>query len=186
MALGAVMIALGFPTLLVGGIHLVYDRIFVGSISRMHRQITGPNAPIWWWFLRVYFNGLGLPLFFAALVGVLASVFRIRDTDGDSHGIGLVLLSGCLAVLLASNGSHGIHAKSSASPLLVPLRVLLSRPSATLVSTYFPPRCPWSVSSLGGSPFRTYCSLCSIFSPRSQWMVAASSGLIAGSESLIR
>ncbi|MBV0924217.1 glycosyltransferase family 39 protein [Halomicroarcula limicola] len=97
-ALGLVAILLGFPTFLVAGFDPLIERVFGGSMSRMSHP-TGPDAPIWWWFLRGYFSALGLPLFAAALGGVLASVARLRRWRSEVYGTALVLFT--LALYLA-------------------------------------------------------------------------------------
>jgi ABC-type amino acid transport system permease subunit len=88
--LGLVTILLGFPTFLVGGFEQINARIFGGSMSRMSHP-TGPDAPITWWFLRGYFSGLGLPLFFASVAGVVASAVGLGKDREGRYGIALVL-----------------------------------------------------------------------------------------------
>jgi len=100
-ALGALTIGLGFPTLLLVGPEPFIERVFGGSVSRMNHP-TGPDAPITWWFLRGYFSGMGLPLFFASVAGVLASVERLRHRRSGVYGTALVLLTLSLYVLLFS------------------------------------------------------------------------------------
>ena len=100
-ALGAVTIALGFPTLLLVGPEPFIERVFGGSVGRMNHA-TGPDAPITWWFLRGYFSGLGLPLFFASVAGVVASVARLREHREGVYGTVLVLLTLGLYLLLFS------------------------------------------------------------------------------------
>lgn len=73
--LGAVTILVGFPTALVGEGGLFAERVFGGPVGRATHH-TGPDAPIWWWFLRQYFTGLGLPLFLGSVGGVLAVLWR--------------------------------------------------------------------------------------------------------------
>ena len=73
--LGALAIAIGFPTLLVGGVEPVTRRLLENPGARA-AQSTGPDAPVWWWFLRGYLSGMGLPLFLAAAAGVGATVVR--------------------------------------------------------------------------------------------------------------
>ncbi|MDS0282063.1 ArnT family glycosyltransferase [Haloarcula onubensis] len=90
-AVGLVTILVGFPTFVMGGFDQIVARIFGGSTSRMSWP-TGPDAPITWWFLRGYFSGLGLPLFFASVAGVLASVAGLRKRRESRYGIALVLV----------------------------------------------------------------------------------------------
>ncbi|MDS0261500.1 glycosyltransferase family 39 protein [Haloarcula sp. S1CR25-12] len=97
-ALGLVTILLGFPTFLVGGFEQISARIFGGSMSRMSHP-TGPDAPITWWFLRGYFSGMGLPLFFASVAGVVGSAVGLRKRREGRYGVALVLAM--LAVYVA-------------------------------------------------------------------------------------
>ena len=94
---GLVTILLGFPTFLVGGVDQFVERVFGGSTSRMSHP-TGPDAPITWWFLRGYVSGMGLPLFFASVAGVLGSIAGLRKRREGRYGIALTLV--VLAVYL--------------------------------------------------------------------------------------
>jgi len=87
---GFAMIVLGFPTALVAGPEPFIERVFGGSTSRMSHP-TGPDAPMWWWFLRGYFSALGLPLVTAAAASVVATVATIRDRGSAFHGTVLIL-----------------------------------------------------------------------------------------------
>lgn len=89
--LGAVTICLGFPTLLFVGVDPFVARVFGTSAGRSS-GVFGPSAPVTWWFLRGYFSAFGLPLFFASLAGVVASVARLRHRRPGIYGTGLVLL----------------------------------------------------------------------------------------------
>jgi hypothetical protein len=122
--LGAVTIGLGFPTLLVVGPEPFIERVFGGSMGRMNHA-TGPDAPITWWFLRGYFSGMGLPLFFASVTGVLASVERLRKRRESVYGTLLVLLALSLYVLLFSRWhDFRVHHLLPTFPLLA---LLLAR-----------------------------------------------------------
>ena len=98
--LGAVAIAAGFPTLLAGRVDLVAYRL-LGNPAARAAQATGPDAPVWWWFLRGYLSGLSLPLFLGAVAGVGASFSRTvrgRANDGTLLVLtGLVLWVGLFA-----------------------------------------------------------------------------------------
>lgn len=100
-ALGLLTIVLGFPTALVAGPEPFIERVFGGSAARASHA-TGPDAPIWWWFLRGYFSGLSLPLFFAGVAGVVGSVLTLRRGDGDFDAELLVLVGLAAYVLLFS------------------------------------------------------------------------------------
>ncbi|WP_324665129.1 ArnT family glycosyltransferase [Haloarcula sediminis] len=88
--IGLVTILVGFPTFMVGGFDQIVERIFGGSASRVSWP-TGPDAPITWWFLRGYASGLGLPLLFASVAGVIGSVAGLRKRRERRYGIALVL-----------------------------------------------------------------------------------------------
>ncbi|WP_336002201.1 ArnT family glycosyltransferase [Halorientalis halophila] len=90
--LGLVTVVLGFPTFLVAGPEPFVERVFGDSIGRAS-SATGPPAPIWWWFLRGYFSALSLPLFVAAVGGVLAGVaaLRSRTEAREREGLAFVL-----------------------------------------------------------------------------------------------
>lgn len=100
-SLGLLLILLGFPTALVGHVDQVVVRIFGGSTGRMVHA-TGPDAPIWWWFLRGYFSALGLPLFVAAVGGVVASAVHLARRPTERIESVLVLAPLVLFVLLFS------------------------------------------------------------------------------------
>jgi hypothetical protein len=122
--LGAVTIALGFPTLLLVGPEPFIERVFGGSVGRMNHA-TGPDAPITWWFLRGYFSGMGLPLFFASVAGVVASVARLRERRTGVYGTGLVLLALALYVGMFSQWQDfRVHHLLPTFPLLA---LLLAR-----------------------------------------------------------
>ncbi|WP_302081281.1 ArnT family glycosyltransferase [Salinibaculum rarum] len=81
--IGAVTIALGFPTALVGEVEPVVNRLF-GRTGRTNLAV-GPTAPGWWWFLRTYVSAFGWPLLVAAVVGLAASLVglvRLAPTEG--------------------------------------------------------------------------------------------------------
>jgi hypothetical protein len=122
--LGLLAILVGYPTFLVGGVDLFAARIFEQSASR-GSHATGPTAPTWWWFLRGYFSALGLPLFFAALAGVVASVAAIRDRATDAAALGLTLLPLVIYLLLFS-GWHDfrVHHLLPTFPLIALLLAL--------------------------------------------------------------
>lgn len=77
MLLGVIAIAVGYPSILLSGPDALVDRIFRGT-SNKGSVAGGRVAPTWWWFLRSYLNGLGLPLFLAGIGGILANVAQLR------------------------------------------------------------------------------------------------------------
>ncbi|MFB6085536.1 MAG: ArnT family glycosyltransferase [Halodesulfurarchaeum sp.] len=102
--LGLLVIFASFPTALVGRLDLVVERIFAGSISRA-THMTGPTAPILWWFLRGYVSALGLPLFVAAVLGVGASIWHLRRRPPGAR-IALLVLAGLGTYLLLFSTWH--------------------------------------------------------------------------------
>ncbi|MBX0287814.1 glycosyltransferase family 39 protein [Halomicroarcula sp. F28] len=74
-ALGAVVICLGFPTLLVGDFQAIDARWF-DRTGRLERAV-GPTAPAWWWFLRTYASAFGWPLLVAAMGALVASIVNL-------------------------------------------------------------------------------------------------------------
>jgi hypothetical protein len=97
--IGALVIVLGFPTLLVGGVVEFLSRVFGHPAYRV--VVTkGPDAPIWWWFLRGYLTTLGLPLFLAGVAGVAAALVQFRRRLPDIDASAVVLSYLVLHVLL--------------------------------------------------------------------------------------
>lgn len=126
--LGAVTIVLGFPSALVTGPAPLEERFIDHSTARVS-QATGPDAPIWWWFLRGYFNAFGLPLFIGIVSGVAASFVHFRDRATSSHGLILVGVSAVSYVALISRlHDFRVHHLLVTFPLLIVVfAVVLSR-----------------------------------------------------------
>jgi len=124
---GLLAIAVGFPTLLVGGIDDILHRFLEGSTTRA-THTTGPDAPIWWWFLRGYFSGLSLPLFVAAVGGIVGSAYTLwKDSeDGDFDGTLLVFAGLALYILLFSQWhDFRVHHLLPTFPIIA---ILLAKP----------------------------------------------------------
>lgn len=89
--LGAITILIGIPDVLVGGPGELLHRIHRGATNKA--TVTGGvGAPSWWWMLRGYLGGLGVPLFVASIGGVVASVARLRSRPPETDGVVLSLL----------------------------------------------------------------------------------------------
>ncbi|QSG07193.1 ArnT family glycosyltransferase [Halapricum desulfuricans] len=116
-AVGAVVILLGFPTLLVGGFVEFFSRIIGHPAYRVAVE-KGPSAPIWWWFLRGYVNAFGLPLFLASVFGLGAALVRLRNRWTDGSTILLAYL-GLHVFLLAGFHDFRPHHLLATLPLLV-------------------------------------------------------------------
>jgi hypothetical protein len=96
-AFGAGAVIVGFPEALVTGPEVLIER-FSGGGSRS----VGPAAPVapsWWWLLRGYLNGLGIPLFVGALGGVAAGIVRLREQSIEAD-MTILLLAGLAVYLL--------------------------------------------------------------------------------------
>ncbi|QCC52239.1 ArnT family glycosyltransferase [Halapricum salinum] len=117
--IGALVIVLGFPTLLVGGVAEFVSRVFGHPAYRV-TVTKGPDAPIWWWFLRGYLTTLGLPLFLAGVAGVGAALvrFRRRLPAVDASAVLLMYLLGHV-LLLATWHDFRPHHLLPTLPLLV-------------------------------------------------------------------
>ena len=115
--LGAVAIAVGFPTLLVGGVDAVAWRLLENPGARASHP-TGPDAPVWWWFLRGYFSGMSLPLFLGAVAGIGATLLRVGRRRA-APGTVLVLTGFALWVgLFAGWHDFRVHHLLPTFPLL--------------------------------------------------------------------
>jgi hypothetical protein len=90
-ALGVVTILLGYPVNLVGAPEEFFGRVGRGLASKgePHYSVV---APSWWWILRGYLNGFGLPLFAGVVGGVLAAVRRLRHRSPANPGVLLALI----------------------------------------------------------------------------------------------
>jgi 4-amino-4-deoxy-L-arabinose transferase-like glycosyltransferase len=89
-ALGIVTIVLGYPVNLVGAPHEFLARVGYGVVSKAepHYSVV---APSWWWILRGYLNGFGLPLFLGVIGGALAAISSLRDRSAANAGVLLSL-----------------------------------------------------------------------------------------------
>ncbi|SDY77868.1 glycosyltransferase family 39 protein [Halopenitus persicus] len=119
---GLLCIVLGFPTALVGAPDLVLERVFVDPVARA-THTTGPDAPIWWWFLRGYLSALSIPLLVAGIGGVLASVLAIipglRGRENGRDGALLVLaLLGTYLLLFSQWHDFRVHHLLPTFPLV--------------------------------------------------------------------
>ncbi|WP_231188736.1 glycosyltransferase family 39 protein [Haladaptatus sp. DYF46] len=95
--LGATMIVVGFPSTFAGGIDVIIDRVHRGTTNK-GQSFGWLVAPSWWWILRGYLNGLGLPLFLGILGGVAASLPLLRERSATSNGV-LLALAGTVTYL---------------------------------------------------------------------------------------
>ncbi|MFW5965316.1 MAG: ArnT family glycosyltransferase, partial [Halodesulfurarchaeum sp.] len=128
--IGLVVIFLSFPRTAVGHVDQVIERIWDGSATRAD-WATGPDAPIWWWFLRQYLNGLGLGLFAGAVLGVAGSIRKIaRGDDGRNAAILLVGAVALYVVLFSQWHDFRTHHLLPTFPFLA---VLIAWPARDLL-----------------------------------------------------
>jgi 4-amino-4-deoxy-L-arabinose transferase-like glycosyltransferase len=74
--IGLVVLLLGFAELLVGDFDHVASRLFLSASEKVDNQM-GPTAPLWWWYLRTYVSGFGLPLFLGTVAGLGGSLYLL-------------------------------------------------------------------------------------------------------------
>ena len=103
--IGLCTIAVGFPSILLGA-----PAEFGGRIARAVSAKSDPHGwlvrPSWWWILRGYLHGAGLPLFVAFLGGVVAALPRLRDRSLTADGLRLALLGVGVFLLVFSSWQY--------------------------------------------------------------------------------
>jgi len=92
VGIGTTAILLGYPSLLVGDPADVGGRLVRGVANK-----GDPHGwrvqPSWWWLLRGYLHGLGLPLFAGVLASVAAVVPTLRERSTTSDALALALFA---------------------------------------------------------------------------------------------
>lgn len=125
--LGALAVWVGFPNALVGGVEVVVERFDRGTTTKgdPHGWLVEPS---WWWILRGYLNGFGLPLFAGVVAGALASLARLRERSLEAAGVTMALV-GVAVVLFVFSGWEYIrtHHLLPTFPLLVLLLAASAR-----------------------------------------------------------
>jgi hypothetical protein len=92
VGIGTAAILLGYPSLLVGDPADVGGRL-VRGVANKGNPHGWRVQPSWWWILRGYLHGLGLPLFAGALAGVVAVLPTLRDRSTTSDALALALFA---------------------------------------------------------------------------------------------
>jgi hypothetical protein len=94
--LALVVLYVSFPSAVVNGPGVLFERVGRVAVEKggSHGWL---DRPTWWWFLRGSLNGLGWPLFVAAIGGVLAALPRLREDSLETDGVVLALVG--LAVI---------------------------------------------------------------------------------------
>jgi hypothetical protein len=117
--IGAIVMLLGFPTVVVGQFGAMYERLFGHVLHRLGAQ-RGPDAPIWWWFLRGYVHTFGLPLAAGVSLGAVASAVRLwRRRLADDSLLLVTTLVGLFVFLFASWTELRPHHLLPTVPLLL-------------------------------------------------------------------
>ena len=105
VGIGTTAIVLGYPSLLVGDPADVGGR-FVRGVANKGNPHGWRVQPSWWWILRGYLHGLGLPLFVGALASVVAVLPRLRERTRRTDALALVLFAVAAYVLVFSGWAY--------------------------------------------------------------------------------
>ena len=128
VALGALVLVLGFPSVFAEGPDLVLQRIGrgVSAKSTPHGWI---DRPTWWWLIRGYLNAFGWPLFVGAIGGVAAALARLRERSFETDGVIVTLsvLGFALAVFSLWSYMRSHHLLPTIPLFVVLLAVALQR-----------------------------------------------------------
>ena len=91
MAIGAVTVVVGFPSIVFGAPSEFVARLAraFGSKSQPHGWLVQPS---WWWILRGYLHGAGLPLAVGLAGGAGAALARVREDSLAADGLRMALV----------------------------------------------------------------------------------------------
>ncbi|MFC7142121.1 glycosyltransferase family 39 protein [Halosimplex aquaticum] len=89
--IGIATVAVGFPSIVFGAPEEFGARIgrAFGAKSEPHGWLVQPS---WWWILRGYLNGAGIPLFAAFVGGAVAALGRFREQSLTADGLRIALV----------------------------------------------------------------------------------------------
>ncbi|MEF8852687.1 MAG: glycosyltransferase family 39 protein, partial [Haloarculaceae archaeon] len=99
LAVGLLTITVGIPSVLVGGPGELLARA-TGSIASKTTRAGGLDAPLWYWFVRQYVRALGVPLFLAAVIAVIAALARTVRERRDPSPLAVLLAASVLVFYL--------------------------------------------------------------------------------------
>ncbi|MFB6140400.1 MAG: ArnT family glycosyltransferase [Halosimplex sp.] len=125
---GVVAVAVGYPTVVFGA-----PDQFGGRISRAFSAKSEPHGwlvqPSWWWILRGYLHGAGLPLAVALAGGAAAALARVREESltADGWRMALVGVGVYLAVFSTWSYVRTHHLLPVIALLVVVLAAVLAR-----------------------------------------------------------
>ncbi|MDB2225251.1 glycosyltransferase family 39 protein [Halorubrum ezzemoulense] len=100
LIIGAVSIWVGIPSVLVGGLPELIERL-TGTLGTKTGKSGGFAEPIWYWFGYQYINGMGIPLFVSVIAGSTAIGWRFLMTRNNDSNSLYVLLVVSLIVFFA-------------------------------------------------------------------------------------
>ncbi|WP_436906745.1 ArnT family glycosyltransferase [Halosimplex marinum] len=126
--IGVVTIGAGYPSILFGA-----PAEFAGRLARAFGSKSEPHGwlvqPSWWWILRSYLHGVGLPLAVALVGGALAALRRVREDSLAADGLRMALVGVgvYLAVFSSWRYVRTHHLLPVAALLVVVLAVGLAR-----------------------------------------------------------
>lgn len=123
IVLGVVTIIIGYPSVFAPGLDRLMGRIQRGMVNK-NQSYGWRIEPGWWWILRGYLNGFGVPLSIAGIGGVAASVLplrlRLREHTPETDGIVLCLLGiGTYLSVYASWSYIRTHHLLPTAPLII-------------------------------------------------------------------
>lgn len=119
LALGAIGVVIGYPSVYLVGLDQLIGRIERGLAAKAVLE-GGRSAPLVWWFLHGYLNGLGLPLFIAGVGGVIASITQFRKRTVEANGtILLVTVFGGIVLLISRWEYTRVHHLLPTFPAIV-------------------------------------------------------------------
>lgn len=120
--LAVVVIYVSFPSVVLNGPELMFARI-ARFTEEKSKSLGWLDRPTWWWFVRGSLHGLGWPLFFACIGGILAAIPRLREDSLETEGVVLALVGIGVVVAVYSRWAY-FHAHHLF--LTFPLGVLLA------------------------------------------------------------
>ncbi|QLH84836.1 glycosyltransferase family 39 protein [Halosimplex pelagicum] len=126
--IGVATIAAGYPSILFGA-----PTEFAGRLARAFGSKSQPHGwlvqPSWWWILRSYLHGVGLPLAVGLAGGALAALARVREDSLAADGLRMALVGVgvYLAVFSSWRYVRTHHLLPVAALLVVVLAIGLAR-----------------------------------------------------------
>lgn len=121
MAVGAAAIAFSYPQMLVAAPVEFGERVGRGVQAKgdPHSWLLKPS---WWWISRGFLNGLGVPLSFASVAGVLGALIWSRESSREGDLARLSLLAVGVMLLVYSQWAY---VRTHHLVLTFPLLILL-------------------------------------------------------------